>query len=84
MTYADIIDQWRGYNGSCGLCGYWDERHRMIEAVRGRIKAGETVADLARDYSIDKRTIRAMMKCRIDHRRYAATAAARRARALRR
>lgn len=73
MSQVDIIDEWRGYNGRCGLCGYWDQRHRMIECIRGRVKAGDSIADLAKEYQeskIDERIINAMMKCRIDKRRY--------------
>lgn len=73
MSFADIIDEWRPYNGPCGLCGYWDQRHRMIECIRGRIKAGDKIKDLAEEYKpsgVNKRIIKAMMHCRIDRRRY--------------
>ena len=38
--------------GPCGLCGTpgLDQRHRVIDAMAGRMAAGESVEDVADDY----------------------------------
>ena len=36
--------------GPCAFCGYPDKRHRMWDMIRGRFAAGESIADLAKDY----------------------------------
>jgi hypothetical protein len=43
MPYGDDL---------CIFCGRGHRHHRMIDAIRGRHRAGESVASLADDYQL--------------------------------
>lgn len=50
-------------NESCGICGLFgtpkhDGRHRLLDAIASRHRAGEPVASLARDYGRTPEVIR--------------------------
>ena len=36
--------------GRCGFCGYEDAGHRVWDAVAGRLRAGEALEDVCRDF----------------------------------
>lgn len=55
------IDRWFPYAGRCAICGYRDKRHRIIDTIKGRHKAGESIAALARDYEVSRRAIEAAL-----------------------
>ena len=47
---TDKLDLIGPYRGSCGLCGHPDARHRVYDAIRERLAAGESVEGVAADY----------------------------------
>ena len=46
---ADLIGEHRG---PCAFCGDDDARHRVLDAIQERVKAGEPAADVADDYGL--------------------------------
>ena len=50
--------------GPCGLCGTpgLDQRHRVIDAMAGRMAAGESVADVAGDYDEPEEAVLAVAR----------------------
>ena len=38
--------------GPCAFCGGPDARHRIVDAIRGRVKAGDSTHSVARDYDL--------------------------------
>ncbi len=61
VSAPDLADLWRPYNGSCGLCGGPDARHRLFEAISERHAAGDSSSHLATDYATDVATIEAVL-----------------------
>lgn len=47
MTRA--IDQWFPPRGPCGICGGPDARHRILDAIRDYVAAGETPENVAEE-----------------------------------
>lgn len=46
--------------GPCCLCGHrYGAKHRTVDAILGRIRAGESVVEVAADYGLDAATLRA-------------------------
>jgi hypothetical protein len=50
--------------GPCGLCGTpgLDQRHRVIDAMAGRMAAGESVEDVADDYDEPVEAVQAVLQ----------------------
>ena len=46
------IDEAIPYSGPCGLCGGIEARHRVLDTVAERVRAGEPVTDVAWDYRL--------------------------------
>ena len=46
------FDRYFPPRGPCAFCGHPDKRHRIIDVIAGRHKAGESLADLADDYDL--------------------------------
>lgn len=44
--------------GPCAFCGQQDARHRVIDAIQDRHRAGDTVAELAKDYDVSEEAVR--------------------------
>lgn len=44
--------------GPCALCGDPEARHRMVDAIRARVRAGESVRFVAKDYEMPEPFIR--------------------------
>jgi len=44
------IDAAVPYSGPCGLCGGIEARHRVLDTIAERVRAGEPVVDVAWDY----------------------------------
>jgi len=44
------IDAAVPYSGPCGLCGGIEARHRVLDTIAERVRAGEPVTDVAWDY----------------------------------
>lgn len=47
--------------GPCGLCGHHDARHRVYDAIQGRVEAGDDVASTADDYNLTADTVQAIV-----------------------
>lgn len=52
QSLQDRIDQEMPYRGACGMCGSSDARHRVLDAVTERARAGDSLASLAADYNL--------------------------------
>jgi hypothetical protein len=50
MTDWPTIDAKWPYCGPCAFCGCADKRHRLFDAMRGRVRAGESRKSVAEDY----------------------------------
>lgn len=46
------IDAAIPYSGPCGLCGGIEARHRVLDTIVERIRAGEYLAAVAWDYNL--------------------------------
>lgn len=46
------LDRWFPPRGPCGMCGHEDARHRLWDAILGRLDAGEPAPDVAQDYDV--------------------------------
>lgn len=45
----------------CGLCGSGlPQRHRVVDAIAGHLAAGEAPEDLAEEYGVSRRAVRAV------------------------
>lgn len=63
-AHADpALDQWFPRLGPCGICGRpgLDQRHRVIDAMAGRMAAGESVEDVADDYDHPAEAVQAVL-----------------------
>ena len=58
-------------NGPCFLHPTRYARHRLIDSIRGRHRAGESVAVLARDFILSRAAIRAAINSTPDDNRMA-------------
>jgi hypothetical protein len=58
----DVVVRAWPFAGPCGFCGCADKRHRVFDTVADRHAAGDSVALLARDYSVGRYEIRALLK----------------------
>jgi hypothetical protein len=49
--------------GSCGLCGTpgLDQRHRVVDAIAGRLAAGEDPVEVAADYGLALDAVQAVL-----------------------
>ncbi len=54
----ELLDRAFPKQGVCAFCDHQDARHRIIDAIQDRFKAGETVAELATDYDLPEDSIR--------------------------
>lgn len=63
QAHADpALDPWFPRAGPCGLCGVPGllSRHRVVDAIAGRLAAGEEPEDLAGDYRVSVDAARAV------------------------
>lgn len=50
FTLPPEIDAAVPYSGPCAFCGGIEARHRVLDAITERVRAGEPTADVADDY----------------------------------
>jgi hypothetical protein len=62
-TLPPEIDAAVPYSGPCGLCGGIEARHRVLDAIAERVRAGEPVADVAEDYGKTEAVVAAIAAC---------------------
>lgn len=43
--------------GPCAFCGLPDRRHRLLEAVAGSVRAGDSILFVANEYDLDPEAI---------------------------
>jgi len=57
------LDRWFPAVGPCGICGTpgLDQRHRVVDAIAGRIAAGEGETDVADDYRLPLEAVLTVM-----------------------
>lgn len=46
------VDEYLPFVGACGICGGDDSRHRTIDAMCERVRAGERLDIVADDYGV--------------------------------
>ena len=52
-----------GDRGPCAFCGHrYGAAHRTVDAILERVRAGETVGGVARDYGLDPDLLSAALK----------------------
>lgn len=56
------VDEFMPPIGPCGLCGGPDARHRVIEVMVERVRAGDSVASVAEDYGYAEAVVRRLME----------------------
>ena len=56
--YPPWIDEVIPYHGECGFCGAYDARHRVLEAISGRVLAGDSPESVAADYNYPIRFVK--------------------------
>ena len=63
------VDRWFKRLGQCGICGVRgaDQRHRIIEAIAGRVDAGEDEAQVAWDYGVPVEAVAACLEWVREH-----------------
>jgi hypothetical protein len=52
-TYSPAVEAAFPRRGVCAFCGLDDQRHRVIDAIAERFRAGEDEDQIAEDYGID-------------------------------
>lgn len=50
-------------HGPCGLCGGPDARHRVIDAIASRVRAGDSEEDVAADYGYSVEVVDRIVAC---------------------
>jgi hypothetical protein len=56
-----LIDRFFAERGSCAFCCDKDARHRVLDAIGSRTRAGDDVALLAKEYDVPEHAIRAVV-----------------------
>lgn len=54
----DLIDEEMPHYGPCGICGGSDARHRVLDAVAERVRAGDTPFLIAEDFGLSQYLVR--------------------------
>ncbi len=57
LTLPKWIDAEMPFRGPCALCGAPDARHRVTDAIWEAWNAGDSLADVARDFSVSERFV---------------------------
>jgi len=52
-TYSPVVEAAFSRRGVCAFCGMDDQRHRVIDAIAERFRAGDSADEIAEDYGID-------------------------------
>ena len=52
-TYSPAVEAAFPPRGPCVFCGRDDQRHRVLEAIADRFRAGDSADELAEEYEID-------------------------------
>lgn len=52
-TYSPAVEAAFPRMGTCAFCGVDDQRHRVIDAIAERYRAGDSAQDIAEDYGIE-------------------------------
>ena len=51
-SYSPAVEAAFPTRGRCAFCGVDDQRHRVLDAIAERYRAGETAKEIADDYGI--------------------------------
>lgn len=51
------VDEHLRPTGECGICGWLDARHRVLDAIVGRVTAGDSARSVAEDYGVPVRFV---------------------------
>jgi hypothetical protein len=58
----DWVDEYLPFAGACAFCDSTDKRHRVIDAIRERVRAGDPVNQVAADYELPQEFVVRLMK----------------------
>jgi hypothetical protein len=61
MTDWTTIDRHFPYRGKCAMCGAWDARHRLFDAMRGMHRAGDSIETIATAYELPIEAVKAVL-----------------------
>jgi hypothetical protein len=56
------VDEFVPPRGRCGICGGPDARHRLLDNIRGQVKAGEPMEDVATDFEVPLELVQRICK----------------------
>ena len=62
MSYPKWLDEFLPPRGPCALCGDPEARHRMVDAIRARVRAGESTVFVATDYDLPLAFVRRIVR----------------------
>lgn len=60
------LDKHFARNGPCVFHPTRYARHRLIDTIRSRYRAGDTVEELARDYGLSREAVKAAIRSKSD------------------
>ena len=55
------LDRWFPPRGPCGICGGPDARHRILDAIREHVAAGETAEEVAEELDVPLEAVHAAL-----------------------
>ncbi len=60
--YPSWVDDKMPFIGACAFCGSNDKRHRVIEAMTGHVRAGDSEESTGEDYGYSADFVRRLVK----------------------
>lgn len=54
------LDEWFPLRNPCGVCGWLPQRHRVVDAIAGRLAAGEDLDEVADDHGLSVAAVEAV------------------------
>lgn len=51
--------------GKCAFCKHKDARHRFIDSIQGRHKAGDSIKSLSEDFDLPQQIIKEILEIKI-------------------
>lgn len=53
----EAIDLYMPYQGPCAFCGFPDKRHRVLDSIVGRYRAGDSAKSIGPDFNLTEEAI---------------------------
>jgi hypothetical protein len=58
------LDKYFPPTGKCALCGHKDSRHRLWDAIIGNYDAGDTIEEIALNYTLAVSAVKLVVELR--------------------